>query len=425
MDCGKHSDNKELFSIDIKGSTIISTGADAIVLKSTNSGNTWATIDYKITSQSDVNSVYMFDANTYFSCGGGGFIRKSNDGGATFTFGINPMLAELNQIYFFDSNHGWAVSRNTNAIIRTTDGGNTWLLPAGTSQNLTWVQKLTSGYIPGNNIYLSPFNKKEIFVISSNHVYRSLDIGETWTNLSTFPNGYVANSFYVSPKDTNIWIISIITNGNFGKVLRSVNYGSIWTETYSGPRSSDGTPITMDPNHTDSLYYAPSDNVLLKSTNFGLNWTSAGPKVFHDVCVMKVLEGNSNIILLGEREGNANLFRTTDFGASWQKVDSTEGISGEIPGLTYSRNDPNTIYCTFFYSSHGIRKSTNQGLTWNTFWADTIGWGIDIAKDDPNLLIYGNGTGTDTHLTTNGGATFIPIISGISPYNQALIGQQY
>jgi photosystem II stability/assembly factor-like uncharacterized protein len=412
---------KELYSIDMKDNTIIASGVDASVIKSTNMGVSWQVLDYKIITLSDINSIYMVDANTYYSIGGGGFIRKSTDGGQTFSFGINPMLATLNDVYFI-GNKGWAVSKNTNAVIRTTDGGNNWLFPAGTTQDLHWELKVNSNHSPGNDFCLSPVNKREIFITASNNIYRTLDIGETWTQIASFNNGYSSNSFYISPKDTNHFITAIDSNySTNGKILYSTNYGLSWMVTFSGRISSDGTPLTMDPNHTDTLYYAPMDTFLFKSTNFGFNWQPAGNRVFQDVCIMKVLEGNSNIILLGERESvNAYLFRSTDYAATWIKVDSGVGSGSEFPCVAYSHNNPSTIYCTYFFAS-GVKKSTNQGLTWSIVRADSTAWGIDIARDDPNLIVYGNGIGHDTYLSTNGGISFDPILSGISSENNAFL----
>jgi hypothetical protein len=45
----------------------------------------------------------MLDANTFYTCGGGGFINKTTDGGLTRTYQANPMIAPLKRIFMFDS----------------------------------------------------------------------------------------------------------------------------------------------------------------------------------------------------------------------------------------------------------------------------------------------------------------------------------
>ena len=80
----------DLLKIDMKGNTLIATGADAFVLKY--NGTAWTMIDYNIVNKAEVTGIKMIDENTFYTCGGGGFIRKSVDGGATFEFQKNPMM---------------------------------------------------------------------------------------------------------------------------------------------------------------------------------------------------------------------------------------------------------------------------------------------------------------------------------------------
>ncbi len=204
--------SKDLLSADISENTIIASCTDAIVLKSTNLGSSWSIIDYRIAVKSDVTSIQMINANKYYSCGIGGFIRLSTDGGNTFEFQNNPAWVDLNKLYFYDSTRGWALSKDTKIVLRTTNGGNTWLMPGGTVQSLSWVMKVPLAYYTssGNDFYQSRWNKKEIFITKSNTVMRSLDIGETWSQVGTaMPYGSVSNSFFVSPKDTNVFLVAI------------------------------------------------------------------------------------------------------------------------------------------------------------------------------------------------------------------------
>jgi photosystem II stability/assembly factor-like uncharacterized protein len=192
--------NKNLLTADIYGRTIIASGRDGIVIKSANMGASWNKIDYKVPTYPDI-CVCMLDSLTNFSCGEGGFIRKSVDGSNTFTFQNNPYYCDLSKIYFYNNTNGWAISSNSNIILRTNNGGNTWFAPDNTQQTLSWRLKIPLNYYTtsGNVFYQSTWNKKEIFVTKTNQVYRSLDKGETWAPVGNpSPYGSVSNSFLVS-----------------------------------------------------------------------------------------------------------------------------------------------------------------------------------------------------------------------------------
>ena len=410
----------DILASDINGSVIIAGMRDAKVIKTTNLGINWSLIDYKITTKSDITGISMLSQAKYFSCGVGGFIRLSTDGGNTFTFQNNPLMIDLKKLYFYDSTKGWALSSTSSIVIRTTNGGQQWLAPAGTVQTLGWTLKIPLSFYTssGNVFYQSPWNKKEIFVTNSNRVYRSMDMGETWQPIgNTTHYGMVSNSFFVSPKDTNIFLMAIDSNDNVtGKVLRSTNYGQSWTETFSGNRISDGIPMEIDPNHPDTVYYAPTDSMLYRSTNFGLTWISVNPLKFENVCTIEVLEGNSNIIFVSSAEfsasGSSKIRRTTNWGVTWTLVDSNSGPYPEVPDISTTYLD-SAIYATQYRSVNGgVKRSLDKGQTWINVNIDQSAWGFDIAKDDPNVFVYApwdyNVT-TPAYITYNKGVHFTPL----------------
>ena len=413
---------KELLSIDSKGGTIFASGADATVIKSTNSGNSWSVIDYKIQTKSDVNSVFMVAANTYYSCGGGGFIRKSTDGGATFTFQINPMLADLYKIYFFNNNLGWAAGRDNNVVLRTTDGGSSWQMPAGTTQSFNWTRTLEVAVFSssGNVFALNNYNKSEIFITAhplgnSQKVLRSLDFGNSWSPIASLPFGYNTHGFIISQNDSNKFLVLSDTgvNGNISgaKIIRSSNYGSNWITTFTGNFSPDGACLAYDPNHPDTIYAGPTDSLLFRSTNFGLTWQSTGPKIFEQVCFINIPYNNSSIIFCNASSFSNNIartYRSNNYGANWSVVDSIAANQEEAPFLATTIFNPNLIFSTFFGGFvGGVHKSTNLGLNWSVVDSDSHAWAVDFAKDDPNLIVYGDiGSNGSVEISSNGGNNF-------------------
>lgn len=404
---------KDLLSIDKKNNTIIVSAVDGIVIKSTNNGLAWTTVDYRIVTKSDIHSVFMLDPDTYYSCGGGGFIRKSTDAGSTFTFQKNPMLGNLVSIYFYDNQKGWAVSSLNNAVIYTTDGGNNWSLPPGTGVSYSWLQKQSGTNNIGNGFCLHPSNKNGIFIAMGKQIYRSLDIGETWTNIATISIGTRAHSFYVNPLDSNLMLASMDASG--GRVVRSTDYGQTWTTTWGpGSLTSYGMPLEMDPNNPDMCFLGPDNSVMLRSTNFGLNWNNWSSTTFRSPCDLVVLYDSSNYMYVGDGttgSGSGEFFKSTNGGLNWTSIHTVSG--SEIPMISVTNLDLDLAFHTA-WSSGGVWRTGNK---WNSFvQVATTGsaWGTDIAKDDPtavSFVVYGS----TAYLSTNGGDNFVSSNIGSSP----------
>lgn len=83
----------------------------------------WHYLDYSVSN--NIGNIYAADANTVFIVTDGGEIHRSLDGGDTWGIFSNSQEA-LNDIHFYDSQHGYAVGAS-GTILKTIDGGNNWI----------------------------------------------------------------------------------------------------------------------------------------------------------------------------------------------------------------------------------------------------------------------------------------------------------
>ncbi len=403
-------ENKDIFSVSAKGNLVYLTGEDGLAAKSTDGGNTWTELNFKTDSRSDVTGVFVQSSDTVFFIGGGGFIRRTTNRDTSYIWGLHELYAPLSHIFIYNHQKGWAVSDKNNAVLRTTDGGLTWQLPTNTTINMTWVQTRGGSYI-GSTLVHSPFNKRVVYAAGGGTVIRSNDLGETWTQIATIPNATSVHSFYVSHSDSNTWIAAVSRN----RVVKTTNAGQTWTTTITATYTNYGMPLEMSPDNPDVVYYAPeaagspqnANAVFYRSTDFGSTWDTVSITQFRSPCDVQIVRGDSsNIFWCADGitgSGQARLWRSTDEGRTWSNVFT--GTGSEMPMLANSLLNPSVGFVTQ-WSSGGVQRSTDYGKTWTTISTVGSAWGVDIAKDDPNVMLFGVYGGGQSYLSFNRGDNF-------------------
>lgn len=257
-------------------------------------------------------------------------------------------------------------------------------------------------------------------------------------------------------------VVGSYTNGwdpNNGAVLRSADKGETWTKTDlpfkvggNMPGRGMGERLTVDPNDPDTLYLGTEGgHGLWRSTNAGVTWSEVGnfpnpgnyvadPSDPNDYLTSNqgvlwvkydaagAAPGSpSRTIYVGVADKENNLYRSTDAGATWQRVAGQptgfiphkavldtegdqfymatsdtggpyDGGKGDIwrmdtatgawtrispvpsdssdayfgySGLTIDRKDPDTIMAVSqisWFPDIQIYRSTDRGATWSPIW---------------------------------------------------------
>ena len=373
------------------------------------SGSSWSSVNTKINS--DIRGITGSSMNDVHICGGGGFIRNNVGGNLTFNnFEKNPMLANLVDISYYNST-GFAVSSLNNAVIRTTNGGTTWDLPAGATMTMTWQSKpgATGGFL-GDNLCPHPFNRNTIFTNFSGRTYVSRDRGETWAQVGVqISGGSTPHSFYVSPLDTNIWLCAIEASGG-DRITRTTDYGQTWNTIISRAFSNYGEPLQMDQNNPGVYYFGPDGGGFYKSTDNGATFTEiSGNYPFRSPCDIMVSYEDPNTIFLSDGttgSGLADVFKSTNAGVNWTLKFSNPS-SSEIPTMCNTIFQSKTAWLTN-WPGGAIYKTTTSGETWDLNHTNSFsGWGSDISKEDPDVIMSGSWSGNNTSLSTDGGINWI------------------
>lgn len=410
-----------LYSVDQRGSKIWVVGANATAFRSTDGGATFGVVNLKFDAHADVKVVRMTGADSLYLAGGGGFIRYTTNGGATWTFQQHRMHAPITDIAV-NGSVVFASDAGNRVVMYSTNGGAFWRFPSIAGFTRSWganPKYVFGGQVRGTSFGLNPVYKSTIYCGIGPNVMRSRDDGDTWQVAAALPSGYSkVNAFIVSAKDSNVWLAAIAGASVVDRVYRTADGGTTWTISLTHDFGEYGIPMRNDPDHPDTVYFGGELSAsgspltpLQRSTDFGLSWNNLGPSVFRSPCDLVIQPDSSNVIVVADGvtgSGSGHHLKSTDYGQTWQTKDTTPG--SEIPGMANSRLSPSTILSTN-WPSGGTMRTQNGGETWQFVDSSPQTWGIDVAKDDPNVYMFGQYSGNPvfTYLSLDGGATFSSI----------------
>ena len=416
-----------LYSVDQRGNKVWVVGANGTAWRSTDGGANFDPVPLKLDARADVRSVAMKSPDSLWIAGGGGFIRFSTDGGATWTFQQHTLQAPVTHLAN-TANGVWATNSANRVVISSVNNGTTWRMPTGATVNRNWgatPRYVINGQTRGAGFALNPVDKNTIYCGIGSNVVRSRDEGQSWQVAATFPSGYTkCNAFVVSPKDSNLWLAAISGGTMSDRVYRTIDGGASWNISLTHEFGEYGIPLEMSPDQPDTVYFGGEFNAtgaaqvpLYRTFNFGASWDSIQTALFRSPCDIVVVPETTGVIIIGDGvtgSGRGRYLKSTNNGQTFAIKDSI--VSSEIPGMAVSRLRPNVIFGTN-WSSGGVERSTDYGNTWPTVSSLAQTWGIDIAKDDPNVVVFGQYSSPYyTSLSFDGGTTYtiIPPTSGFN-----------
>jgi len=391
-------------------------GEQGVFMKSSDGGDTWI-----INSQAGVtdpsfgsgatlrlNTAWFFNANTGYVAGqsvsgDGGYIRRTTDGGNTFSdigLGISTGIARVNDFYFINANTGFLCGTNVVKAMMTTDAGLSWSeLPNLPSTTYDYACVYAKDV---NNIFLGTASQGLYRV-----VVRTTNGGSTWSE-DVLPGSTIVDFKDIQFQNANTGFISgNSVLGNAAYVAYTTNGGNSWIQAVF-PNPNRGLYTLQIIGST--VYAGSSDYAYYYSSNLGTTWDSVNFNDFSNpdqptpfICYSFDING-SDVIVVGAL-GKVNV--SNDGGASWRNKN-------------YAILDCNYNFATITSLPHTqkvwagangagyIIYSSNAGTNWSvqTTGAPNAIYDIDMVNENTGYATGGNafsGTGY-CYKTTNGGA---------------------
>ena len=343
-------------------------------------------------------------------------LLKSTDGGVTWgTTGLS-----------FSVSNNYRIGRvvvdpdSTHTILVATNGG----IYRSTNYGVNFSLRQTGNFIGihngiGDTAYATTTG-------SSPKVYRSVDNGDSWSQLTS---GLPTSNKYrceltLSSTPGKLYVVYGASNYGYGGVYRSTNGGTTWSLMSSTPNimgwSNNGSgsggqawydlSIACDPNQENTIYVGGVN--IWKSTNGGSTWSCVGhwygagstPYVHADHHHASFRPGSSELYV----GTDGGVYKTTNAGSSWSDLNDGMNIT-QYYKISQSTTDTSLVLAGAQDNGSHMRSST---MNWSEVTGgDGMDNGVDIANDN---LLYTSIYYGDFYKSTNGGA-FFSGINTLSP----------
>ncbi len=312
-----------------------------------------------------------------------GQIARSYDDGDTWT-SVQTPADELEIIAAGQGDTlyaGGSPFNGSGSIVRSTDGGNSWI-------TVRW------GTL--NSIAVNAFG--HVFAGMYSGLIRSLDGGTTWTTL-TLPFNLYARTIWIDGSG-DVWVCSAQA-----EVVRSSDNGDTWTTVTGAPLSLYAYDMVL--NQNSDLFMATNWD-FFRSTDGGLSWSGTND-TYALTTVKAIAVNDSNHYFMVVEEGG--VYRSLDAGASWHAINLGLPISYYSPTSVAIAPNGHVFAGVYDFYHGGVYRSTDNGNQW-TLVTDSGSVNIEALVIKPNGHIYASSTWSDPGIirSMNDGSTWTVVL---------------
>lgn len=247
------------------------------ILKTTDGGETWSELSFPDTIFL-IRSVFITNESTLYVAGWLGTLFKSVNGGISWTKLNSKTNADLNSVYFTDSNTGYVVGGSNydacfpqweneskiipNIILKTDDGGKSWKTQSTTSKaefkSVFFIKNSTltnTGYIAGSN----------------GTILKTTDGGNHWEEQNTGISEDLNAVFFIEDNNGSNTGYAV---GNTGTIIKTTDGGRNWISQISGTKKILESVyfVSKDTGYVVGESEEKPSGIILKTTDGGKTW---------------------------------------------------------------------------------------------------------------------------------------------------------
>lgn len=327
-------------------------GNNGTILKTTNGGTEW--ISQTPGTALTLNSVTFINENAGYTVGDSCLILKTINGGVLWEIQSSAVTGNLKSVCFINPDTGYAVGSDIfgewNFILKTTDGGNLWLI--NYIDTTTWAVHLNSVTFFDANTGYAAGRIVDNGGGTAGTVLKTINAGSSWIPFSGYLPAIFSIYFtgaYVGYAAGHEYFGFLYERG--GNLLKTTDGGSTWTSQMSIGDSS--LTAIYFPN-TDTGYAVggswtwgglSENGIILKTINGGTNWTFQTADVSKVLNAVYFVDGNT-----GYAVGNGGTILKTTNGGGYVGIQDHHQITNI---LSISPN-PSSTSITIGSSTKGL-----------------------------------------------------------------------
>ena len=321
---------------------------------------------------------------------------RSDDGGENWSRLPLPQAVVLTVAPDPSSADVVYVDRTSGGVLRSADGGRTWVPAAADATSPPVVSQLT----------IAPSAPEVLFAYGLGRagagLYRSRDSGETW-QLAFASSAFVGVA--IDPFDARNVIIAAADQG----VLRSSDGGDHWVPTNTGLLALSATSIAIDAQDARRLYLINAGQIY-RSTDAGGTWLPTSGIANPVEVSSDPLEANLAYARTGATAGFDGLVRTTDGGFTWRAISPPPGVRS-LNGLAPDPGHSGSLYVV----TDRVLKTSDAGTTWSTLGAgpaDVAARGLAVSPFDAATVYAAGGLAGFSRSPDSGASWLVPANAG-------------
>ena len=231
----------------------IATGANGILLRTTDAGDHWIVNLNFVNYYPDFYSVSLYNSTSGWISGRSGVMLQTTDKGKTWAdrYSFYSRIGDyyLSHIVFINDTMGWACGE-TNALFRTKFGDGYWTMEyvskEPTALGYLYTKDCVSGYLVGN----------------SGLAVKTTDHGYSWTTMGTGVSAKLENVTFAN--EMAGWIV-----GDSGTILKTTDGGVKWSK-HDMQLQDHYNWVTFVDDSTG--WIVGGGGVIMKTTNAGVTW---------------------------------------------------------------------------------------------------------------------------------------------------------
>ena len=306
----------------------------------------------------------------------------SKDGGYTWTHYSHPSPF-INCVTINDSGHIFIGGNYTG--YRSKDYGANWTtlsLPDGIN---------SIAVAPNGNLFAGCSRE----YAANSGVYRSTDNGDSWAPVKEGFRVYASHNIVINGNGD-------IIVGTWGwGIWKSTDNGDTWTQYNSG--LGHYYVRSMHITNNGDVYAGLSGGGIYRSSDNGESWTQVGITV----AGVKEIAINSNDDIFASVWG---ISRSTDLGITWEPINNGLG-SYDVRALIVKNSNGYLFAGTNDHPNGTIFRSTDNGESWVRVDNFPTGLAINGLTTGPSgeIVATGSGMGSICHISTDDGVSWTDI----------------